>query len=459
MLSKDARQIVTLNRVYMHLHTPLANLTGEDNLSAARDARTYSRAMLLKGEPKSAEASAFVTWIVDEVISPFQKSQGQLRPTMIPKYLAATGAFLADLFRAANEGRWSKVATHSKHLVTVPGGKGAFGTMRLALGAAEYLEELPGYFRDYEEFGHARRKEARTSFRPTARLLHVAEERGVRLNDFAAHFTLGKVVPPVPEEVLQLTARKPQDGGKPKRLPFPEDDLRAQPIIAAMQRLNAHLMAEGRIAGIAFAGLRRSFNDADQPGTAYDKHGRFYSMASADHYERLEGGEATRQRLVRIDGKPAREVDIGGSHLTILHGLLGVPFDPSCDPYGIPGIDRVRVKKWLTIYLGSCGKANGGNPFKAVKEAGLARYPFLRDLPTLGIGPLDLQYHEAEILRLAMEDLMGQGLGFLPVHDALLVAQGNQEIAARAIQSAFHRYFTEHLGKQIAPVPILKWDE
>jgi hypothetical protein len=223
-----------------------------------------------------------------------------------------------------------------------------------------------------------------------------------------------------------------------------------------MRRLNAFLLEPGRIEGITFAGLRRSFNNADHPDFAYQWHGRYYSLPQGDLYEHMEGGKTTRQRLIKIDGEPAVEVDISASHLTILHGLLGVPCDGEGDPYGLLGHDRETVKAWLLLALGSSGASHGGNRFLAVKKAGLARYPFLADLPTLGIGPLDLHYHEAEILGLAMEDLMERGIGFLPIHDALMVAERNAGGAVDAIKRGFDRYFRGRLGLTVVPVPIVR---
>ena len=108
--------------------------------------------------------------------------------------------------------------------------------------------------------------------------------------------------------------------------------------------------------------------------------------------------------------------------------------------------------------LGSQGSNHGGNRLKKAKLACLAKYPFLADLPQLGISILDLQFHEAEILRLAMEHLMQQDIGFLPVHDALLVAEGNEEVAVAAIRAAYMQYFTANLGLPSAPVPRVKHD-
>lgn len=443
----------------MHLYTPLSELNREGNEEGRGNARTFSRAMLLKGSPKSPEAIALVDWMVEEVIIPHRRTKGQCRPTMIDKYRAITRAFLADLFRAASEGRWSKLSTDNGHLAAVPGGRSAFGTMREALGASGYLEELRGYFMWEEHFGVREKVTHRTSFRPTLKLLSDAEGRGVGLEDFSRHFVRSEIVVSSPQDCLRLVATKPKEGLPGKRLPFPDDDPKADAIVAQMVRLNAFLLEEGRIEGIAFAGLRRSFNDADKPDFSYQWHGRYYSMPEADHYERLKGGCETRQRIIVIDGKAAREVDVSASQLTILHGLLGVPFDAESDPYKLPGVPREAVKSWLVVHVGAQGEKSGGNRLKKAKAAGLERYPFLHELAALGIGPLDLQYHEAEIISLAMGDLMSQGIGFLPVHDALLVAEGNEELAAEAFRSAYLRYFRDRLGKETAPVPILKWGD
>ncbi|MDE2563248.1 MAG: hypothetical protein KGL48_13480 [Sphingomonadales bacterium] len=425
--------------------------------------------MLLKGAASSPEADDLVSTIVDRVIVPYRRTQGQVRPSMLPGYRKITEAFLADLLDAAAQGRWSKLSTNNAHLITVPGGKSAFTTLRRAMGAAGLLEELAGYFRVRELFGQKRRRYHRTCFRPSAKLLALAEDHGVLLADFktprrpgraavSPPFIIRETVSLAPAEVLELLAAK-ENGERPRRLEVPEDDPQVVRIVADMDRLNAFLLEEGRISGIVFAGLRRLFSSADQPGFAYQWHGRFYSMPRADSYENLEGGKDTRQAVVVIDGKPAREVDISASQLTVFHGLLQVPFDPSCDPYELGGgLDRERVKEWLMFALGSQGSNHGGNRLKKAKLAGLAKYPFLADLPQLGISILDLQFHEAEILRLAMEHLMQQDIGFLPVHDALLVAEGNEEVAVAAIRAAYMQYFTANLGLPSAPVPRVKHD-
>ncbi|MXP15687.1 hypothetical protein GRI44_13105 [Altererythrobacter confluentis] len=412
--------------------------------------------MLLKGYLMSPEAKALMDVVLNTIIVPFRRTQGQFRPSMVPAYQAIIEAFLADLLRAAADGRWSKLSTDNEHLGTVPGGRTALGVMRSALGSQDYIEELPGYFRTEVSFGQKRKKHSRTCFRPTKKLIDLADELGVSLSSIRQHFVARPSAPPSRAEVLMLKAQPAIRGEKPKLLPLPKDDPRCSLIIQDLQELNAFLMHEGRIAGFTFAGLRRSFNNADHPDFSYQWHGRYYSMLGADRYEAFEGGKETRERLIIIDGLPSRELDISASHLTILHGLLGVPFDSAKDPYELDGVKRDTVKQWVVLALGSSGASNGGNPLLAAKRVGLKRYPFLSQLHGLGIGPLDLHYHEAEIIRLAMESLMKKGVGFLPVHDALLVADGNQGLAEEAIKEGFSRYFIHQLGMTSAPEPILK---
>ena len=435
----------------MHLSTPLPDM----GLPERRDARTFSRAMLLKGGAVSAEGSNLVTGIVDDVISPYQSAQGQLRPTMVAKCRAATNAFLADLLFAAQSGRWSKLQTGTNALTGLPGGATAFRTMRAAMGAQGLLEELPGYRKAPQvRFGREFTQSAKQAFRPTGKLLAMAEAHGVPLASCTGHFALGTLKAPASAQVIEARATVPK-GSPPRRLTVDLADPKAAEIVASMGRLNAHLLEPGRIEGIAFAGLRRVFLKADRPDCAWQWHGRYYSMPEADAYELMEGGAATRARVVRIDGEAVTAVDIGASHLTLLHGLLGLPFDETRDPYGIEGADRDAVKQWLLYALGSSDPAAGGQKHNRVRAAMLDRYPFLVDLPSLGIGPLDLQYHEAEIMRLAMEALAAKGIGFLPVHDELMVAKGNGETAKDALRGAFRRYFKEHLGLEAAPVPRL----
>lgn len=425
---------------------PLESMSADD-----RDhARTFARSMLLKGHAVSDEAQDLVTHLIQAFLAPAKAAQGQLRPSTVANYRKALEAFLADLLRAPQADKWSMLATNTNAVRAYPGGEVAFKDMRKALQDAGLIEALRGYSKVVPMFGQEKRRSHRTCLRPTSTLLGIVETFGVGLDDLPRHFALKTSEAPARAAVLEARAEKVKN--KPPRcLPVDEKDPKAAAIIADLERLNAYLMAHGRIEGIVFAGLRRIFSNADLPGFNWQWLGRYYSMPGADRYENMRGGSTARAKVIKIDGEAVTEVDFSASHLTILHGLLELPFDPSEDPYALPGMDREKVKAWLTTALGASDPHIGGNRYKAVREAGLQRYPFLKDLTAYGIDSLALQFHEAEIMRLAMEDLMVNDIGFLPVHDALIVPASKREEAASAMRGAVPRYLIDHLGKNTAP--------
>jgi hypothetical protein len=404
--------------------------------------------MLLTGSASSPAAEALITTIIDTIIVPSRQGTVQLRPSMLLNYRSALGPFLADLFYTLRAGSWSKLRTNHAATATYPGKETAFAAMRDAMGASGLLEELPGHFRSEERFGVDHAIAAMTSFRPTPKLVRMAEGHGVKL-----------APPPAPCDVVEARASRAMKGARTERLHIAPEDLTARAIVTAMGHLNAHLLKDGRIKGITFAGIRRIFSDADQPGFAWQWGGRFYSMSNADRYESMSdggddgAGRRARAAVLRIDGEEVVEVDLSAAHLTILHGLLGLPFDASQASYDIPGVNRGEVKRWIMIALGAADPMAGGNRCAPVRRAGLDRFPALAGLATHGISALDLQYHEAEIMMMAMQDLMAKGIGFLPVHDALCVPRSRKALAAAVLTDAFRRYFVERLGMDSAPVP------
>ena len=444
----------------MHAYTPLGDLALPDRATDRRDARTFARSMLLAGGPCSPEAEALISFIIGTVVLPHMKGRVQARPTMLLRYRQALGPFLSDLLYGIRAGRWSKLRTSNSATAAYPGRATAFNAMRAAMGASGHLEELAGFFREEDRFGLSHQRAAMTSFRPTAPLLQMASEHGVTLSNLAAHFATGTVALPAACDAVEARAEKVTKSDRAVRLPIDPKDPQALAIIASMESLNAFLMAKGRIDGIVFAGLRRIFSHADKPDFAWQWGGRFYSMPRGDAYESMSGGgdesgrgRRARAALLRIDGEAVEEVDLSAAHLTILHGLLGHPFDASTASYALPGLDHKEVKRWIMIALGASDPKAGGPRCAIVRREAVKRFPVLAGLKGHGISTHDLQYHEAEIMMMAMAELQSQGIGFLPVHDALIVPTSKRGIAAEVLKNAFERYFTENLGKPTAPVP------
>lgn len=439
----------------MHLSTPLGHLTGPEDPADRRDVRDTARAMPLQGAIVSPAAEALVSYLINSAVVPFQAAKKRIGPAMLGKYRQALSAFLGDLLAAAAKGCWGQRKTNNAALSGVPGGRRAFTDMRTALGAKRLIDELPGYIRlDELKAGmDLDNPYGTTCFRPTQALLSTAESHGVELERLADHFAPSR--PRSREQTPRVEARaaKREKGDPTVLMPIRPDDAKGQANLTRMEAINTFLTEPGRVEGIHFGGLRRVFNNADQESFDWQWGGRLYSMPNWTAYEMLKGKTARRCREIRLDGQAVAEVDISAAHLTILHGLLGAPFDPTQDPYGLLGSDRrEEVKLWTKKALGACGPFRGEKQLWAVRQAMLSRYPVLNGLEAHGITALDLQYHESEIILAALEVLRDRhGIACLPIHDGLVVPEQAQDLAQGVLVEAFQRYFRDVV--RAAPVP------
>lgn len=137
-------------------------------------------------------------------------------------------------------------------------------------------------------------------------------------------------------------------------------------------------------------------------------------------------------------------------------------------------MDRTLVKWWCTQAIGSSNHQprqwatdkkstyaalNGGRqlqtdfPIATVGEAVVRRHPLLAELATCGISTLDLQFHESEILRLAMDRLLAQAVPVLPIHDGLIVAVKHLRLAQEAAIGAFRDYVGGVIGHPPLVIP------
>jgi hypothetical protein len=413
--------------------------------------------MPLKGVVVSAQAEALVSFLINSAVAPLQAAKKRVGPAMLAKYRTALSAFLADLLAAAANGCWGQRKTNNAALSDCPGGRRAFSDMRAGLKAERLVDELPGYIR-LEELSRGQEVDnpyGATCFRPTPALLSLVKSHDISLEGLMDHFATSHPTAGDKSPCVEARAAKPKKAAKPVLLPIRPDDAAGQANIRRMEALNAYLTQPGRVEGILFGGLRRVFNDADRKGFAWQWGGRFYSMPNWTAYESLKGKSAARCKRIRLDGQAVAEVDISAAHLAILHGLLGAPFDPDQDPYGLPGFDRDKeVKLWTKKALGACGPFRGEKQLWAVRQAMLGRYPILEGLGSNGVTALDLQYHESEIILAALEELRDRhGVAALPIHDGLIVPVRSVGLAHGAIVAAFQRYFRHTIGAAVVPTP------
>jgi hypothetical protein len=321
---------------------------------------------------------------------------------------------------------------------------------------------------------------ATTCFQMTDGMLALADAFGVSTDNWEDHWTLRpEFGSDQVDKRLELRARrKSQRGQKQPAVDLPVDlsDPGAAELDAQIARINRFLLSQD-IDGLSFHGLRRIFNNGDQPDFAWNKGGRFYSAPGGQAYERWNAD--LRQRVITIDGKRVVEVDLKASHLTLLHALAGQPFnptnDPFYDPYKTEDFPRLVVKLWVAQALGS----SNPRPFQwskksqadyeqdrpgqwlqdafPISEVGAVvkhKHPLLIELRFLRFSTLDLQYHEAEILRRAMEKLIfPHGIPVLPIHDALIVPHTLAAEAERCLKDAFKEYVEGVTGIECQVVP------
>ena len=298
-----------------------------------------------------------------------------------------------------------------------------------------------------EGWAHSTGKAAR--WRPTGPLLELATGHGVTPDEVRAAFVLEAPVkpPPVPRRVVVQRplreGRRPGQGGG-RRGP----DLDTAPNDQAAQRLATEVRetnewaAGHEVRGCAPPRWWRPFGPDWQLG------GRWTALGASAVYQRLS--KAERQHMT-INGAAVAEVDVIASHLSIMHGLLGLPL-PEGDLYAVPGWPREAVKAWATGTLGKgtavkrwaaravadtpalagCAAAEVGAavvavyPFMARPAAAVATAAGLDRLGHLGT-PERLLTHrlqgiEAEAISAALGYLrLSRGVLGLPVHDSIIV--------------------------------------
>lgn len=455
--------------------------------------RTKALPLTMFGGPRSAEARALVEHLLNTVVVPANENvdaNGEIsetRPSSIAKMRTATGALLADLFDFHRASRSHSQPRQGYHGMS----KSDFVKRDLGFAYDIFNKVVTPFIADgllcqidgkavwgmidgrLEVIGSSK-----TSFGLTDPMVELASDHRVLIDAWSAHWTCfaeGRAQPT--SDAQRLVLRKTREREGRKKLPsrdHPFDPTAPIPakLLQDVERLNGYLRAQ-RISGVAFPGLRRIFNNGDVPGYAWTKGGRYYTLPGGHRYEAWSSER--RRESIMINGERVTEVDLKASHLTLLHALLGRPFDANNDPYKFDDWPRQVVKLWVSQAIG----ASNAFPSKwsedaeesytedrpgrwledeyAVREVGsdvIQRHPSILALSTCGIGTLDLQYHEAEILRSAMETLMFErDIAVLPMHDALIVPLSRAQEAKGVLQGAFIAYVESAVGHPCTAIP------
>ncbi len=297
---------------------------------------------------------------------------------------------------------------------------------------------------------------------PSLALLEATEAHGLTPATIGQDFDdiIPTTPPKVPQAVCVRALRQPWRGDK-ARLPVSRLGNAGARIREEVEAANA-FAAEHTVTGCLPPRWFRVFTEGAMLG------GRWQAAGREGVYQAMP--EAERVAHIEINGERVAEADVRASHLSIMHGLLGLTL-PEGDPYDIPGVPRSVVKAWITATLGK-GSSVSKWPEKTTKrnpdlrhhdprEVGslvCGRYPFLRQpartvanaagLDRLGhLGkPEKLLTHrlmaiEAEALTGAMRYLRTvRGVLSLPLHDGLLVPLSGAGHVGAALESAFSRF-------------------
>jgi hypothetical protein len=178
---------------------------------------------------------------------------------------------------------------------------------------------------------------------PTQALLEAAVRRGVTPatlpHDFKDAYPTRP--PPVPEPIQMFTLKQPRRTEK-AAIPIKQGDPEAARLLDRVSSYNAWIAEHDLGRTCLPPRLKRVFAASWRLG------GRWYAVGGEGNYQRMS--EAERLGLT-INDEPIVEVDVHASHLSIMHGLLGLPL-PDGDLYEFPDVPRAVVKAWITATLG-----------------------------------------------------------------------------------------------------------
>jgi hypothetical protein len=456
------------------------------------DEREAAPLMELRSYPISAEATAFVEKLLQDVILPAWPADLQQRKTTVEKHRRAIGALMADLLRLRlRDGvPIGKRGMADKDFTGLPFGHDVFRRTREALIGADLLEFLGGYrYLTAHVAKGTVSSSVQACFRLTDRALAIADGAGVlveSLPDWLKHWDRPRATVAKLEAGAALIVLKSQKIGygpnrtEGKLLPV---NVQADPLRAMLQELeehNAFIEAAG-VDGATFSGLRRIFNNGDVEGFAWRWGGRMFSI-SGGGYE--SDRKDDRFAVMRLGGERIGEVDLKASHLSILYALRGLQFDAAMtDPYAVAGMHREIVKAWITHAVGRGDtkakrwsakareayrgiapdrKLQAYYPFAQASEAILKAHPVLGELKgDDDVSVLSLMYHESEIVLRAMRSLRLKGIPSLPVHDCLIAPVESLPVAQRALTEAFSEYMENVTGTPplVRPATHLQWPE
>jgi hypothetical protein len=206
---------------------------------------------------------------------------------------------------------------------------------------------------------------------------------------------------------------------------------------AEVKRINQHLRQHPcHYAGKLRVNLMddhvvRIFNNGD-----WQQGGRLYGYWPMN----LPSGE---RPYLSIDGEPLADLDFGSCFVALLHVADGTEFDPEApDPFTISGYENLRdgikqcaysiinASKKMSHYPEDVDWADGSKPpmrWRDMEEVIFTHVPLFERYAYRATG-LKLMRQESDILISVLLDLIKNGVGFVPMHDGIMVPESKKQL-------------------------------
>jgi hypothetical protein len=248
-------------------------------------------------------------------------------------------------------------------------------------------------------------------------------------------------------EVIHLRT-KTQDKGKAsstEQVPY-DDTPMTNTFRTQVRRINQHLKdhpchyaGQHRI-NLMHDHVLRIFNNGD-----WQQGGRLYGYWPMN----LPSGE---RHLLSIDDEPLADLDFGSCFVALLHVQDGTEFDPEApDPFTISGYEEYRdmIKQCAYAILNTPKRigrypegviASGSKPpltWKQMEAVIFDHIPLFRKYKYSAIG-LGLMRRESDILIAVLLDLISQGIGFIPMHDGIMVPASRERLTRDLMLRHYH---------------------
>ena len=276
-------------------------------------------------------------------------------------------------------------------------------------------------------------------------------------NALAGHLPLSppdwRSVQQIDEQALVVLKDSKDEKGHATALAF-DETARSRQLAAEVRRINARLRAadieiigtdsglslgtDGQIIAPYRRSLRRVFNNANWQHGGRLAGGFWMSMERAERFERI-----------RIDGERIADVDYRQLFPRLAYVRAGEK-QPEGDIYDVAGdgTGRDGWKKLMNAMLFSVGPLKNwpdetrhhfpeGMKLRTAIDMLKWKHAPIASLFGAGLG-FQLMRIESDMLIRVITHLYKAGVTALPLHDAVLVAESKTNVAAGAMQAAFH---------------------